>query len=102
MRNGKKSVPESDVESLSSGDENEELSSRKKSPRKPLPKSKSAKDTVLGSSESDLSDEDKPSAKKKAKKAKYHEFCLILNTPLESPDMSCPGYLGTIENRLWD
>lgn len=70
MKNGKKSVPDSDIESLSSGDELEEKSNRKKSPRKPMPKSKSTKDAVLGSSESDLSENENSSAKKKAKKAK--------------------------------
>merc|ERR1712083_1242224 len=71
MKNGKKSLADYDIESLSSGDELEEISSRKKSPGKPLPKSKSAKDAVLGSSESDLSEnENKSSVKKKDKKAK--------------------------------
>ena len=77
MKNGKngdskKSVPESDIESLSSGDENGEISI-KKSPKKPMPKSKMAKDVVLATSESDLSETEGKSSAKKAKKAKSKE-----------------------------
>ena len=77
MKNGKngdskKSVPESDIESLSSGDENGEVS-LKKSPKKPMPKSKMAKDVVLATSESDLSETEGKSSAKKAKKAKSKE-----------------------------
>ena len=71
-KNGKKSVPESDIESLSSGDENGEVSI-KKSPKKPMPKSKMAKDVVLATSESDLSETEGKSSAKKAKKAKSKE-----------------------------
>merc|ERR1712129_499285 len=77
MKNGKngdskKSVPESDIESLSSGDENGEISI-KKSPKKPMPKSKMAKDVVLATSESDLSETEGKGSAKKAKKAKSKE-----------------------------
>ena len=71
-KNGKKSVPESDIESLSSGDENGEVSI-KKSPKKPMPKSKMAKDVVLATSESDLSETEGKNSAKKAKKAKSKE-----------------------------
>ena len=71
MRNGKNktSVGESD---LSSEDEIEEITS-KKAPKKPVSKSKMAKDEVLGSSESDLSENEGKSSAKKARKAKSKE-----------------------------
>jgi len=67
MKNGNKKAEDSDIEELSSGSDVEDRPRRKAG--KDLPSAKDrAKEVVLGTSESDISDDDKKTSKKSKKK----------------------------------